>query len=100
MSTLWFLLFCLGLLAALSWLLGYYRGVSSLAALRGDVERQHRESSRYGRVLYPLFVATLIGAGAAFVGLMERSVRDAAGWTLALGPLILLIHFLPRRSRQ
>jgi hypothetical protein len=99
MGTPAFLLFCLcfGVLAAFAWLVWRYRGMPSLGAMRTDFERQQSESTPQGRVLYPIYVAGLLGAGAAFVGLMERSAWDAAGWALALGPL-LLMYFLPRRS--
>lgn len=102
MSTPAFLVFCLcfGVLAAFAWLVWRYRGLPSLAVMRSEFNEQQRESSRYGRVLYPLYVAFLIGAGAAFVGIVERSGRNVAGWTLALSPLLLFVSFLPRRSRR
>ncbi len=102
MSTPAFLLFCLcfGVLAGFASLVWRYRGVPSLRAVRSDFERQQREATRYGRLLYPAYVVGLLLLGAAIVGFVERSARGAAGWVLVMAPLLLVSYFLPRRSRQ
>ncbi len=100
MSTPAFLLFCLcfGVLAAFAWLVWRYRGVPSLAVMRSDFERQWRESSRRGRLLYPLFLAGLLLFFAVIAGATERSVRGSVGFALGLGPLMLAGWLLPHRS--
>ncbi len=68
--------------------------------MRGDFIRQQRESTVYGRVLYPLFIVGLLLVGSVFIGLVDRSVRSAVGWGLAEFPILAAIAFLPRRSRD
>jgi len=102
MGTPAYLLFCLcfGVLVAAVWLLWRYRSLPSIGTIRGDFARQQRESTPYGRVLYPLFVAGLLVLGATAAGIVERAARGAVGFALGFGPLMLVGWLLPRRSQQ
>lgn len=69
------------------------RGHPRLSTLRADFAAKQRDSTPYGRVLYPLFLAGMVVALASVVGLIDGSVRGAAAAVLWLLPLMVFTYF-------
>src|SRR5690349_10583705 len=87
--------FLIGSVAGLVQVLWTFHHWPTVGEIQAHFTAQQRDSSRYGRVLYPLWFGAISFTGAVFIGLLAQRVSNAIVFLCFSLPWCATLYFVP-----